>query len=165
MRNLDFSEFVLDASAFYAGTPFLSSSTCYTTNLVLKEVIHIKKSYSALESLIDAGNLKIIDPEEQFLKKIIEIARKTGDSSKLSSADFSILSLALQLKVTLISDDYSIINIATLLRIPIKTMATKGITKVRKWVTFCNACSKAYSPDIRECMLCGNKLRHRFKIL
>lgn len=165
MRNLDFSEFVLDASAFYAGTPFLSSSTCYTTNLVLKEVIHIKKSYSALESLIDAGNLKIIDPEEQFLKKIIKIARKTGDFSKLSSADLSILSLALQLKATLISDDYAIINIAILLRIPIKTIATKGITKVRKWVTFCKACGKAYSPDISECMLCGNKLRRRFKIL
>jgi UPF0271 protein len=162
---LDFSEFVLDASAFYAGTPFLYSSTCYTTNLVLKEVIHIKKSYSALESLIDAGNLKIIDPEEQFLKKIIKIARKTGDFSKLSSADLSILSLALQLKATLISDDYAIINIAILLRIPIKTIATKGITKVRKWVTFCKACGKAYSPDISECMLCGNKLRRRFKIL
>jgi UPF0271 protein len=165
LRNLDFSEFVLDASAFYAGTPFLSSSTCYTTNLVLKEVIHIKKSYSALEFLIDAGNLKIIDPEEQFLKKIIKIARKTGDFSKLSSADLSILSLALQLKATLISDDYAIINIAILLRIPIKTIATKGITKVRKWVTFCKACGKAYSPDISECMLCGNKLRRRFKIL
>jgi len=165
LRNLDFSEFVLDASAFYAGTPFLSSSTCYTTNLVLKEVIHIKKSYSALESLTDAGNLKIIDPEEQFLKKIIKIARKTGDFSKLSSADLSILSLALQLKATLISDDYAIINIAILLRIPIKTIATKGITKVRKWVTFCKACGKAYSPDISECMLCGNKLRRRFKIL
>jgi UPF0271 protein len=165
LRNLDFSEFVLDASAFYAGTPFLSSSTCYTTNLVLKEVIHIKKSYSALESLIDAGNLKIIDPEEQFLKKIIKIARKTGDFSKLSSADLSILSLALQLKATLISDDYAIINIAILLRIPIKTIATKGITKVRRWVTFCKACGKAYSPDISECMLCGNKLRRRFKIL
>jgi endoribonuclease Nob1 len=165
LRNLDFSEFVLDASAFYAGTPFLSSSTCYTTNLVLKEVIHIKKSYSALESLIDAGNLKIIDPEEQFLKKIIKIARKTGDFSKLSSADLSILSLALQLKATLISDDYAIINIAILLRIPIKTIATKGITKVRKWVTFCKACGKAYSPDISECMLCGNKLKRRFKIL
>lgn len=165
MRNLDSSKFVLDASAFYAGTPFLSSSKCYTTNLVLEEVIHIKKSYSALESLIDAGNLKIIDPEKQFLKIIIEIAIKTGDFPKLSSADLSILSLALQLKVTLISDDYVIENIAMLLRIPFKTMAAKGITKVRKWVTFCNACGKAYSPDTMECTLCGNKLRRRFKIL
>jgi hypothetical protein len=67
LLNLDSSELVLDASAFYAGIPFLSSSKCYTTNLVLKEVIHIKKSYSALEFLIDAGNLEIIE-EEQFLE-------------------------------------------------------------------------------------------------
>lgn len=162
---MDSSELVLDASAFYAGIPFLSSSKCYTTNLVLKEVIHIKKSYSALESLIDAGNLEIIDPKEQFLKKIMDITRKTGDSSKLSSADLSILSLALQLEATLISDDYAIENIATVLRIPVKTTGTKGITKIRKWITFCKGCGKAYSPDIKECMLCGNKLRRRFKIL
>ena len=54
------SEFVLDASAFYIGVPFISNSKFYTTNSVFKEVKHIKKSYGAVEALIDADKLKVI---------------------------------------------------------------------------------------------------------
>lgn len=164
LRNLDFSsEFALDATAFYIGIPFLSSSKCYTTDLVFEEIKHIKKSYYALEALIDAGNLKVIEAEEPYLTEVINIAKKIGDFSKLSFADLSILALARQLKITLISDDYAVENVATLLNIPIKSLGTKGITKVRRWITFCRACGKAYKPNVLECMLCGNKLRRRFK--
>jgi endoribonuclease Nob1 len=148
LRNLDSSKFVLDASAFYTGIPFLSSARCYTTTLVFEEIRHIKKSYCALEALVDAGNLKVME---------------TGDYFKLSSADLSVLALALHLNLTLISDDYAVGNVATLLNIPIKSIGTKGISKVRRWVTFCRACGKAYEPNIIECALCGNKLRRRFK--
>jgi endoribonuclease Nob1 len=157
------SEFVLDASAFYTGVPFLSNSKFYTTNSVFEEVKHIKRSYGALEALIDAGKLKVIEPEELFLQQVISIAKKTGDFSRCSSADLSILALALQLKTTLISDDYAVGNIATLLKIPIKSIGAKGITEIRKWIAFCRACGKAYEPNITECALCGNKLRHRSK--
>jgi len=164
LRNLDFSsEFVLDASAFYTGIPFLSSSKCYTTNLVFEEIEHIKKPYHAIEALLDAGNLKVIEAEEPYITRVINIAKKTGDFSKLSFADLSILALAMQLKITLISDDYAVGNVAALLNIPLKTTGTKGITKVGKWITFCRACGKAYKPNIQECTLCGNKLRRRFK--
>ena len=157
------SEFVLDASAFYIGVPFLSNSKFYTTNSVFKEVKHIKKSYGALEALIDADKLKVIEPEAPFLQQVISIAKKTGDFSRSSSADLSILALALQLKKTLISDDYAVGNIATLLKIPIKSMGTKGITEIRKWIPFCRTCGKAYEPNITECALCGSRLRRRSK--
>jgi endoribonuclease Nob1 len=157
------SEFVLDASAFYAGVPFLSNSKCYTTNSVFKEVKHIKRSYGALEALIDAGKLKVIEPEELFLQQVISVAKKTGDFSRCSSADLSILALALQLKTTLISDDYAVGNIAKLLKIPIKSIGNKGITETRKWIAFCRACGKAYESNITECAICGNRLIRRSK--
>ena len=157
------SEFVLDASAFYAGIPFLSNSKFYTTNSIFKEVKHIKRSYGALGALIDAGKLKLIEPEGLFLQQVTSIAKKTGDFSRTSSADLSILALALQLKITLISDDYAIGNIATLLKIPIKSIGNNGITEIRKWIAFCGACGKAYEPNITECALCGNRLRRRSK--
>jgi endoribonuclease Nob1 len=163
LQNSDSNAVVLDASAFYAGVPFLSSSKCYTTNLIFTEVKHIKKSYSALESLIDAGNLKIMEPEKSFLKKVTNIAQKTGDYSRLSSADISIIALATQLKITLISDDYAVQNTATLLGVHTKSIGTKGITKVGKWIAICYVCHKSYSPNIMECVLCGNKLRRRLK--
>lgn len=164
MQNSGFKEFVLDASAFYTGIPFLSDSTCYTTNLVFEEVKHIKASYAALEALIYAGKLRVLETEESSLRKIIAIAKKTGDLSKLSHADISILALALQLHAPiLISDDYAVGNIATLLHIPIKSVGNKGIARVGKWVTFCRGCGKVYKSNIVICAYCGNRLRSKFK--
>lgn len=156
-------EFVLDATAFYAGIPFSSNSKFYTTNSVFKEIKHIKRSYGGLEVLIDADKLKVIEPEELFLQQVISIAKKTGDSSRSSSADLSVLALALQIGATLISDDYAVLNIASLLKIPTKSIFTKGITEIRRWIAFCKTCGKAYDPKITECALCGNRLRHRYK--
>ena len=70
------SKFVLDASAFYTGVPFLSNSNFYTTDSVFKEIKHIKKSYGALEALIDADKLRVIEPEAQFLQQVISTAKK-----------------------------------------------------------------------------------------
>lgn len=157
------SEFVLDASAFYMGVPFISNSKFYTTNSVFKEVKHIKKSYGALEALIDTNKLEVIEPEAPFLQQVISTAKKTGDFSRCSSADLSIIALALQLKTTIVSDDYAVENIATLLNIPVKSVGNRGITEIRKWIAFCSTCGKAYGPNKIECALCGNRLRHRFK--
>jgi endoribonuclease Nob1 len=167
LPNLDFNRgFILDANAFYSGFPFgLSSSKCYTTNSVFNEVKHIKRSYSALEALIDAGNLIVMDAEQQYIEKVIFAAKETGDYLRLSQADLSVLALAFQLQIILVSDDFAVENIATLLKIPFKTIGTKGIVAVRKWIPFCSTCSKAYNPSTNECLICGNKLKRRFKTI
>ena len=165
MSSSDFSEFVLDASAFYAGIPFQSSKKCFSTNAVYNEVKHIRRSYSPLEALIDAGNLIIIEPEKASLDKVIATAKETGDRRKLSSADISIIALALQLRKTLISDDYAVGNVATFLKIPVKTLAFKGISELRTWVSFCEACGQAYESYISMCRICGSRLRQRFKVV
>lgn len=165
MSNSDFNRgFILDANAFYSGFPFaLSSLICYTTSLVFNEVKHIKKSYSALEALIDVGNLIVIDPEEQYIEKTIFAAKKTGDYLRLSPEDLSILALAIQLQMTLISDDFAVENVATFLQIPFKTIGTKGIAAARKWIAFCKTCGRAYNSYTTECLICGNVLKRRFK--
>ncbi len=165
MSSSDSSEFVLDASAFYAGIPFQSSKKCITTNAVYDEVKHIRRSYSPLEALIDAGNLIIVEPEKVSLNKVIVCAKKTGDYRKLSQADISIIALALQLRKTLISDDFAVGNVATFLKIPVKTLAFKGISELRAWVSFCKACTRAYNSDISVCTICGSRLRQRFKVV
>jgi len=87
LSSSDFSEFVLDASAFYAGIPFQSSKKCFTTNAVYNEVKHIRRSYSPLEALIDAGNLIVIEPEKTSLDKVIATAKETGDTCSCSSTE------------------------------------------------------------------------------
>ena len=163
MQNSASNKLVIDASAFYSGFPFLTLSTCYTTNSILNEIKHMNRKYGAIELLIDSDRLKILEPDKECLRQVITMAKKTGDYEKLSTADVSILALAFQLKSTLISDDYAVQNMAATLKIPVGTIGTKGITKVRRWINFCNACGKAYGPNISQCMLCGNILRRRFK--
>lgn len=165
MSSSDSSEFVLDASAFYAGIPFQSSKKCITTNAVYEEVRHIRRSYSPLEAFIDAGNLIIIEPELTSLNKVIACAKKTGDYKKLSRADISIIALALQLGKTLISDDFAVGNVATFLKIPVRTLAFKGISELRKWVSFCKPCCRVYNSGISVCQICGSRLTRRFTVI
>lgn len=155
-------EFVVDSSAFYVGLPFQSSLKCYTTKAVYNEIEHIKKSYYGLEALIDAGNLKIIEPEQIFIDKVICYASATGDKSRLSLADISVIALALQLNKLLISDDYAVGNVATHLNVSVKPIAFRGIRELRKWTTFCSACRKTYQPSLTLCRICGGKLRRRY---
>jgi endoribonuclease Nob1 len=163
LQNSASNKLVIDASAFYSGFPFLTLSTCYTTNSILNEIKHMNRKYGAIELLIDSDRLKILEADKECLRQVVTMAKKTGDYEKLSTADVSILALAFQLKSTLISDDYAVQNMAATLKIPVGTIGTKGITKVRRWINFCNACGKAYGPNISQCMLCGNTLRRRFK--
>ena len=163
MQNSASNKLVIDASAFYSGFPFLTLSTCYTTNSILNEIKHMNRKYGAIELLIDSDRLKILEADKECLRQVVTMAKKTGDYEKLSTADVSILALSFQLKSTLISDDYAVQNMAATLKIPVGTIGTKGITKVRRWINFCNACGKAYGPNISQCMLCGNTLRRRFK--
>lgn len=165
MSNSDSNIFVLDASAFYSGIPFLSSDCYYTTTRVFEEIKHIRSSFSAVDALLDSGNLKLIDPSVRSITAIKVQAKKSGDYAKLSLADVSIIALALELNGTLISDDYSIANVSKLLGVSVKAIGNRGIRRVRKWINFCSACGKAYGPDVKECHNCGNALRRRYKQL
>ena len=161
-QNSAFS-YVLDAGAFYAGIPFLSSGSHCTTGAVFDEVKHIKSSHAAIEALVDSGNLRIIEPDQKDIEKVAAVAKKTGDSAKLSWADISILAVALSLKTTLVTDDYAVANVATIMKIPVRSTSSKGIKEVRRWITYCSACSRTFGPDTSECPLCGNKLRRKYK--
>jgi UPF0271 protein len=158
------SRFALDAGAFYAGIPFLSSGRYCTTQAVFEEVKHIKKSHGAIEVLLETGNLEIIDPDKNSIETARAAAKKTGDYQKLSHADFSIIALALQLKIKLLTDDYAVANVATSLKIPVESSSSKGIRETRKWIAYCSACRKAFGPAAKECPLCGNKLKRKYKV-
>ena len=153
---------VLDAGAFYAGTPFLSGKECYTTSMVLAEIRHVKTP--AIEALIDAGNLKILDPDSKHIIAVKKAAEKTGDLQSLSKADTSALALAIQLEMTLVTDDYALANVATNMGIRVSSSSGKGIKETRKWTSYCSACGKVFGPKETECPLCGNRLRRKYRV-
>ena len=159
-------KYALDAGAFYTGFVFLSSAYGYcTTQAVFDEVKHIKRSHGAIEALLESNNLQILNLDTKSIEKVVAAARRTGDYTKLSEADISIIALALQLEIVLVTDDYAVANVATTLKIPIKSVASKGITHKRRWIAYCSACSRAFGPNAKECRLCGNRLRRKYRVI
>ncbi|HEX5358945.1 MAG TPA: nucleotide-binding protein [Candidatus Nitrosotalea sp.] len=151
---------ILDATSFYAGVPFSSQEQSFTTPLVFEEIKHIKKSHDAVQTLIDLGRLQIIEPEEKFLKFILDESKNTGDYSELSKEDMSVLALCVQLKGELVTDDYTVSNVARHLNLKVIPIMTKGISKVLDSVYWCPACNKSFK-KMSDCPICGSKLRKR----
>ncbi len=158
--------YALDAGAFYTGFVFLSSEFRYCiSQAVFEEVKHIKRSHGAIEALLESNNLQILDPDRKRIEKVVAAAKRTGDYAKLSEADISIIALALQLEIVLVTNDFAVANVAATLKIPVKSVANKGITHTRRWRAYCTACSRAFGPDAKECRLCGNRLRRKYKLI
>jgi len=155
---LDFK--ILDASAFYAGVPFGSSTDCYTTSLVYDEIKHIKKKQEALETLMETSRLKIMDPDQNSTNAAITAAKKTGDFPQLSKQDISIIALCLSLNGQIITDDFAISNVARNLGLKVSPIMTNGITDVGKWVHYCPGCGTSHNLG-KECPACGTVLKRK----
>ena len=161
MLNSD-SNVILDASAFYAGIAFSGLLKYYTTDKVFEEIRHIKSSISAIEVLVQSGNLKVIEPEAKFITSAIYIAKKSGDLVKMSEADLSVIALAFELRDSnplIITDDFAVANVGELSNIQVSYVMSKGITKVGTWLRYCPACSVLYRKNEKQCVSCGNRLR------
>jgi UPF0271 protein len=117
-------------------------------------------------ALVSAGKLVIRDPSRESIDDVARVAIEIGDLPKLSEADLAVLALALELssegyEVTVISDDYSVQNVALALN-----LATVGATVRKagllKWIYYCPACGAAYERcDSRVCPRCGTELKRR----
>lgn len=155
---------VLDATAFYAGIPFLSTSAYYcTTPSVIEEVKHIKHRSDAINTLISKG-MRVIEPDVKYYSKVKDHTIAYGEY-ELSHADVSVLALALMLieqgiKVTIVSDDFSVANVAEAMGIEVSFTISKGIREVVRWVRYCKVCRIDYSKG-RVCRTCGNELKMR----
>jgi len=151
---------VLDATAFYAGIPFVSNDSFMTTSMVYDEIQHIKTKQGALEILQQTGRLQIRDPSKDSINIVIDGAERTGDNTTISEQDVSIIALALENKIELITDDFAVTNVAKQLKIKTSSLMTQGISTVGKWVSYCSMCGKEFSKE-KECPICGNKLNRK----
>lgn len=151
---------ILDASAFYAGVPFRSSSDCYTTSLVYDEIKHIKKNHDALGTLLETNRLKIREPDTDATRDAINAAKKTGDYPQLSKQDLSVIALGIELKGEIISDDFAISNVARNLGLKISPIMTQGIKDVGKWIHYCPGCKTNHESG-KECPICATPLKRK----
>jgi rRNA maturation endonuclease Nob1 len=158
---------VLDTSAFVAGyDPFSVSVEQVTVPKVEEEILRNSMIKMRFETSIESGKVKVRAPTQESLSKAKAFASKVGDSFKLSDADMQLLALALELKTEgytpqIVTDDYSIQNVSTQMKIEFLALATFGINRLLEWIRYCPACHKEYPANskTKECQICGTELK------
>ena len=108
-------------------------------------------------SLLD---VRVEEPSEESVERVKEVAKKTGDIHKLSKTDVKLLAKTLdEVKegkdVVLVTDDYSIQNVAMFLGIRIENIIQPTISKAFKWVKVCRGCGRRIEGDV--CPVCGSE--------
>lgn len=137
-----------------------------TTPRVIDELSDSKAKLNVQLS-ISSGKITIKNPDEVSIDKVREVARKTGDISSLSETDIQVLALAHNLKPEatpiIVSDDYSIQNVAEELGIRYQKLIQWGIKRKLRWQLYCPACYARYNSDYRSrvCEVCGAVLKRK----
>jgi len=158
--------FIIDTSAILSGKPLsFPDATIITSPGVSDEFHPGGRDFQRFELLKETG-LSIQIPTKDSLKMVKQTAQKTGDDRRLSLADIEIIALALDInkeegqEATLLSDDYSVQNIASTLQINYQGLVQKGITKKFKWVSRCPGCGKQYNEIKKICPICGTETKN-----
>jgi len=160
---------ILDTSAFIAGfDPFSVEDEQYSVPMVRKELSEGSLQSLRFDTAVQRGRLKVLEPDPSFMRKAKELSKEAGDTRFLSEADLQILALAMQLKESgfnsvIITDDYSIQNVAEKMGVNFASLATLGIRFYLDWLLYCPACHRKYPPDYRfkQCEVCGTALKRK----
>ena len=153
---------VIDANIFIEGLSPLALGDRYVL-LITPEIeyeIRSKGDENALDLALSAG-LRVSSPGNRSMENVDLAATETGDISRLSFADKTLIALALEEEGEIMSDDYSVQNIAKLLGIPIITGLQRGIKKILKWKQRCTGCRKDIEKNskMKDCPVCGSPLK------
>lgn len=156
--------YILDTSAILSGKPInLYDGEILTTAGVTKEISPSGKDYFLFQVLLEK-KLNIHSPSKDSIKKVNNTSLETGDSNRLSDVDKEILALALDVKnegkkPVIITDDYSIQNMAHTIKIEYIGINQQEITRKFKWIYQCRGCGKKFKENIQTCPICGDKTK------
>ncbi len=146
---------VLDTSALFSMEDLPQDAEVFVTPSVLEELRKYKDR--RVERWGDL--LRTSEATTSSIKKVREAAERTADAGRVSPTDVEVLALAIDLEAVVLTDDYSIQNLAAHIGIPYRTVGLKGIRKVLKWRYKCTGCGRVFDKDMPECPVCGSKLR------
>ena len=143
-----------------SGVIFLRKAL-YENMITIPEVIDEIKDEDS-KFYLSLLNLRVEDVDDKYVKKVIEGAKKTGDVHRLSNTDIKLIAKAIEVcekvgkdKVILLTDDYSIQNLAMYFGIKFENVVQKTISKVFKWVKVCKGCGRKIEDDV--CPVCGSE--------
>ena len=136
--------------------------------VVERELVSNSLPWTRFEAAKDSGKLKLQAPRQVFLERANESAKTVGDVLFLSEVDLEVLALALELKSLgyvplIVTDDYSIQNVADQVGVEFSSLMTFGIRFRQHWIIYCPACFRKYPPDYKNenCQVCGTRLKRK----
>lgn len=157
--------FVLDSGAISHGAN-LPPAQCRAPASVLAEFQPGGATRRRLDLLLAAG-LIVQDPSAPALARVDATAKAAGNAGRLSVADRDVVALALELgpKARLVTDDYTVQDVAKRLGIVVDSIATKGTERAMDWTARCSGCGRTYGADLagKECGICGAEIRAKPK--
>lgn len=169
---------ILDTNIFLTGIDFnLFRGTVYTTPKIISELnVDKYKSrnrniFTKIQAAISSKKLLVRHPQEEYVLRIDDKSKITGDYKALSIADKEVIALSLELmesfneKVRLYTNDYSMENLCSELDIPCSPIHKKGIKSRIMWEVYCPFCNDTREAEdlYRNCGVCGQKLKRRPK--
>lgn len=160
---------LLDASAFILGYDTTDTNAdLYTVPLVRDELREGGLARLRLDSAARNGQLKIVQPEPSHMIDVGKTIMEMGEANALSETDSQLLALGVQLiskglGPVVVSDDYSVQNVANSLGLEFRSLATPGIKRQLTWIIYCPGCRRNFQAEHPEgiCPVCGTKLRRK----
>lgn len=149
--------FVLDTSAIYSATDYPANTVLYSTPMVIRELRRVYRTERA--ELFVQTRLRIVEPGRDNVDWIRKKAEQTGDIARLSPTDIEVLSLARELGAVLVTEDYSMQNIAEAAGIEFTSLYLPPIKDYVEWDIKCVSCGAiSEEKDAKECRICGGRL-------
>jgi len=160
---------VLDTSAFIAGfDPLAITDPIYTVPAVGQELVSNSMVYTRYKTAAESGKLRVKTPASVYMGEVRVSSKAVGDVRFLSGVDMQVLALALELRnfgenPLIVTDDYSIQNVANQLGLEFAPLMTFGIRYRLDWAIYCPACHREYPADykFKTCEACGTELKRK----
>ena len=157
MTTADTKPIVLDAGALLSGQSYPLNLNLITSPRVFDEVGKGRPSRQL--AFLAEGGLETISPDESFINEVKDAMTGSGDVHRLSTADVEILALAKQTDGILLTDDYSIQNVAALMKVEYRSIQQEPIKKIISWTIRCKGCGRIFEKMFDDCPVCGHELR------
>jgi endoribonuclease Nob1 len=155
--------FVLDASAVVHGVN-VPPGSCLVAARVTDEFSPGGATRRRLDLLL-AGGLRVEDAPPAARRRVDETARTAGSLGRLSEADRDSLALALAAGATLVTDDYTLQDVARRLGVAVLGVGAPGAQGTIDWTARCAGCGRTYDASWagRACRVCGAEVRRKPK--
>ena len=99
----------------------------------------------------DLNIIKTASPGQEHLEQVKEAAKKTGDFPYLSQTDMEIIAIAKEYGGVVISDDYSLQNVCSEMKIEYYGCGIEAIKKSIRWGYLCRGCGTKYTKRLDKC--------------